>query len=193
MWESTSEKGDQKESVFWPQCNIYRVMTRNLGNKVRNFRLKVFHQHLIISGGRVSVWVTMLSPSRHGGRGGVAGEEGVKPEKPSEITPYEVERNRRKKVLHDEVQRALKDSRFNDAAQLRSLFTREETEKEAGAEKRCNVSRVEGRPIPGDSVVKLRRSARTVRKVNTSKVSSPVCCTKSTRVREHITCHFPYV
>jgi hypothetical protein len=65
------------------------------------------------------LWVTMLSPSRHGIQGGVAGKEGVEPEKPSEITSYEVERNRRKKVLHDEVQRALKDSGFNYVTQLR--------------------------------------------------------------------------
>ena len=77
----------------------------------------------------------MNSPSRHGRQGGFTEADGVQPEVAAEIIPYKEQRNRRKKALHDEVQTALLDSGFEEAAELCSLFTKDLSDKEAVGEK----------------------------------------------------------
>ena len=71
--------------------------------------------------------VRMNTASRHSRQGGDA-EEGIV--QAEEITPYEEQRNRKKKALHDEVQRVLVDSGFGEAAQLRPLFSGELADRE---------------------------------------------------------------
>ena len=75
---------------------------------------------------------------RHSCQGGDGVEESAQP-KP--ITLYEEECNIRRKALYDEVERALIDSRFGDAAKLRPLFTGQFAEKEGIGETSRKLSR----------------------------------------------------
>ena len=115
--------------------------------------------------------VRMNAASRHSRQGGNA-EEGIVQAK--EITPYEEQRNRRKKALHDEVQRALVDSGFGEAAQLRPLFSGElaATEGSAGGTNR-KQARAHRDNLPRQENFQLRRSARTVAKENAKLEKSP--------------------
>ena len=69
----------------------------------------------------------MKSTSRHSSQGRHGEDDDDKLE---EITPYEEQRNIRRKALHDEVERALLHSGLGDAAKLRPLFIGELAEKE---------------------------------------------------------------
>jgi hypothetical protein len=90
----------------------------------------------------------MILPSRHGGQGGIHLQDPPQPDGTSAITPYEEERNRRKRALYDEVQRALLKSGFPKAAQLRSLFTSEVRDQEGSVGKRRDYLRAHRKRRP---------------------------------------------
>jgi hypothetical protein len=135
---------------------------------------------------RVSVTVAMLSPSRHSGQGGigVGGSEEIEAE--SNITAYEKQRNRRKRELHDEVERALLASGFAEVAKLRSLFTGEVGVEGGGGESRRRTKEPRKRSPRARENVDLRRSSWNVANVDALSKTPPAPLTKSTKVHRHI-------
>ena len=103
----------------------------------------------------------MNSVLRHGRQGGTAEEETRHLEE-----AYEVQRNRRKKLLHDEVQKALIDSGFGEAAELRPLFTERLTAKEGVEDRTRNVKTANRKSLTREEDVQLRRSARNFTKAD---------------------------
>ena len=102
-----------------------------------------------------------------------------------EITPYEVLRNRRSKALHDEVQRALVDSGFGEAAELRPLFSGELAEREgSGGATKCKETRARRDIPPRQEDLQVRRSARNVAKENADPERSPILTTRKEKVRD---------
>ena len=104
----------------------------------------------------------MFSPSRHARQGGVDAEDKLQEGENLGITPYEQERNRRKKQLHDEVQRALRSSGFAQAAELRSLFSGDVRKERNGDRRIDRESRQQHRNCLEDEGKEVRRSARNV-------------------------------
>ena len=141
----------------------------------------VSHHYLLIFSRRVSE-VRMNCALRHSRQGGDGVEETAQPEP---LTPYEEVRNIRRKALHDEVERALIDSGFGDAAKLRPLFTRKFAEKEGIGETSRKLSRTHRRILSRQGEVHLRRSARNVGKVNTNIESSPIFKHRNKQVSFH--------
>jgi hypothetical protein len=133
---------------------------------------------------RVSEPVTMGSPSRHACQGGAQLVNPVEPEEASSINPYEELRNRRKKELHDEVERALLESGFTEAARLRLLFSGEVREEEGSAEKTLPQSRQRRRSPWGGLAGELRRSSRLVVMRKTTTETPEVHYRNKTKVRQ---------
>jgi hypothetical protein len=133
---------------------------------------------------RVSSRTIMHSPSRHGRQGGVVAENTPDGQGSCDITAYEELRNRRKRELHEEVQRALLISGYPEAANLRNLFSgevRPETPcgtkgaKESSRRRRSNLRDVAG---------ELRRSARNIGKTETTNLKTPAQRTSKKKVTE---------
>ena len=114
----------------------------------------------------------MLSPSRHGRQGGVDTDDRLQEGENLGITPYEQERNWRKKQLHDKVQRALRSSGFAKAAELRPLFSGEVQKERDGDTKIVKESRKRHRNSLGDGGKEVRRSACNID--NTKKTSETI-------------------
>ena len=124
----------------------------------------------------------MNSTSRHSRQGGNGEEETGHPDGTSEITEYEVQRNRRMKLLHDEVQKALIDLGFGEAAELRPLFTRRLAGKGGVEERTRNVSSANQKSLPREEDVHLRRSARNFMKADAKTDNSSVFAQKQKKV-----------
>ena len=122
----------------------------------------------------------MKCASRHTRRG-VDGEEEY--EKPAEITTYEVARNIRIKALHDEVQKALVDSDFGEAAIVRALFPGVSTATEGIGVTNHKVTTARRRSITGERDVQVRRSAHNVRQENSKTEENPTSRQLNNRVR----------
>ena len=88
----------------------------------------------------------MNSSSRHSRQRGDARAHNLESE--GEITAYKEQQNRRRKALHDEVQKALLDSGFGEAVELRPLFTGELSDKEAIGETSRTVSCTHRKTLP---------------------------------------------
>jgi hypothetical protein len=117
----------------------------------------------------------MISPSRHGGQGGIHLQDPPQLDDASAITPYEEEHNRRKRALYDEVQKALLKSGFLEAAQLRSLFIGEVCDQEGSVGKRRDLLRAHCKRHLPEEDRELRRSARNVGKVTvTAEAQAPL-------------------
>ena len=123
--------------------------------------------------------VRMKFPSRHSRRGAQCEEDNDKLE---EITPYEAQRNIRRKALHDEVERALVDSGFGDAAKICPLFTRQLARGEGIGETKWKVTGAHWSRISQEGDVKLRRSARNIGKVNANTEFPPISSQSNKRV-----------
>jgi hypothetical protein len=94
--------------------------------------------------------------------------------------------NRRKKELHDEVERALRRSGFGEAAQLRPLFIGEIGVEGAARNSSGRGSGPRKRSSRACENVDLRRSTRTVAKVDTVSETTPAPSTTSTKVRQYV-------
>ena len=114
----------------------------------------------------------MFSQSRHGRQGGVDAEDTLQEGENLGITPYEQERNRRKKQLHDEVKRALRSSGFAEAAELRSLFSGDVRKERDGDTRIVKESRQRHRNSLRDGGKEVRRSARNID--NTKKTTTTI-------------------
>ena len=126
----------------------------------------------------------MPPPSRHGRQGGVVAENTVDKQGSCVITAYEELRNRRKREIHDEVQRALLISGYPEASKLRNLFSGEvevetpcgsKSAKESSRRRRSNLRDVAG---------ELRRSACNIGKTETTNRKTPAHRTRKTKVIE---------
>ena len=126
----------------------------------------------------------MNSASRHSRQGGDAEKDNLQPKGALEITPYEEQRNRRTKALHEEVQRALLDLGFGEPAELRPLFTGEMVDKEDVGDTNRNVSRAHWKKIRAQEDLQLRRSDQNVAKVNANTDTSPILSHQNKRVRD---------
>lgn len=120
----------------------------------------------------------MLSPSRHGRQGGVDAEDKVQDGENCGIMPYEQERNRRKRQLHDEVQYALLSSGFAEAAELRSIFSGEVRKEREGDTKIGKESCRRHRNSLGDGATEVCRSTRNV---DNTKMTSKTIAVQRTR------------
>ena len=128
----------------------------------------------------------MLSPSRHERQDGVDADKTVHAEEDLRITPYEEQRNLRKRELHAEVERALLSSGFSEAAKLRPLFSGEVQEATASGTKiRKNCSR-RRRTLVRDVATEVRRSARNVDKTKTARTTGDIDSKRHTRVSERV-------
>lgn len=125
----------------------------------------------------------MKCASRHTRRG-ADGEEDDK--KPAEITAYEVACNIRRKALHDEVQKALVDSGFGEAAKVRALFPGVSTATEVIGVTNHKATTARRRSITGERDVQVRRSARNVRQENSNTEKNPTSRQLNKRVRDTI-------
>ena len=114
----------------------------------------------------------MFSPSRHRCQGGIDAGDTLEEGENLGITPYEQERNRRKKQLHDQVQRALRSSGFAEAAELQSCFSGDVRKEKHGDTLITKESRQRHRNSLGDGGKEVRRSARNVE--NTKKTTTTV-------------------
>ena len=111
----------------------------------------------------------MLSSSRHGCQGGVAVENRNHEEEDLGITPYEQQRNRRKRELHDKVERALLSSGFQEATKLRPLFTGEVRQDTASGKKIGKDCSRCCRTSLRDGATEVHRSVRKVEKTHTTR------------------------
>ena len=126
----------------------------------------------------------MKSGLRHSRQGGDAEAETVHTEGASEITKYEEEHNRRKKALHDEVQKSLLESGFGEAADLRPLFTGEFAEVQGVGDTTPNVSHVHWKSLHCAEDVQLRRSTRNITKGDVNTGLTVVVREQEKRVRD---------
>ena len=127
--------------------------------------------------------VVMTCVSRHDVQGGEVEQED---EHPQEITAYEHQRNIRRKALHDEVERALVDSGFGEAAKLRALFPGESAEKEGVGGTKRKVTPAHRSCLSRQGDVQLRRSTRNVRKEDANKKTSPISRHRKKQVRDTV-------
>ena len=116
----------------------------------------------------------MKSASRNSRQGGDAEEENLHIEGASEITKYEEERNRRKKELHDEVQKSLLELGFGEATDLRPLFTREFADEQGVKDTTPIVSRAHRKSLPREEDVQLHKSTRNVTKGDANTDTIPI-------------------
>jgi hypothetical protein len=176
-----------------PRVHMYESNSPNLQVGLHSHRFAFYWGYLIIFAIRVSLQVTMRSPSRHGRQGGVILEESEKPKEAASITLYEEQRNRRKKELHDEVHRALRNSGFADAAELRVLFTGEVSEEKDGGPKACKESRVQRRRQAPHGATELSRSARNVGKVEAIEDTTAASGNRKARISKYGEPHFRHM
>ena len=127
----------------------------------------------------------MKCTSRHSHHGKHCEEDD---DKLKEITPYEEQRNIRRKALHDKVERALVNSGFGDAAKLRPLFTGELAGDEGIGDTKRKVTSAHWSSISQQGDVKLRRSARNVGKMSTNTEIHPKTGQRNKRVRDTTWC-----
>ena len=123
----------------------------------------------------------MKCVSRHSRPGGDVEEDD---EHLQDITAYEEQRNLRRKALHDEVERALVDSGFGEAAQLRPLFPGELAKKERIGGTKRKVNLVHRSSVSRQREVQLRRSVRNVQKEDANKETSPISRPHKKRVHD---------
>jgi hypothetical protein len=97
----------------------------------------------------------------------------------AEANPYEVERDRRKKALHDRVQLALIQSGFEDAARLREAFSGEGIRRSSTVPKSTPRRRRDTSAVPELP----RRSARNLPKDGAVPSSTPTSLTQEKEVR----------
>ena len=107
---------------------------------------------------------------------------------PQEITPYEAQRNIRRKALQDEVEKALVDSGFGDVAKLRPLFTAQLAGGEGIGKTKRNVTGANRSIISEEGDGKLRRSARNVLKLNGTTELPSISSQSTKRVRNSTFC-----
>ena len=107
----------------------------------------------------------MSSPSRHGHQGGYVAEDTLDVQEGCGLSAYEKLRNRRKKELHDEVQRALIVSGYHEAAELCNIFSGEVRLETPCGTKSAKESSRRQRSNQRDVAGELRRSARNLGKM----------------------------